>query len=108
MTEHFDVIVIGAGVMGSAAAYHLAKDGQRVLLIERFEIPHTLGSSHGESRIFRFAYNNPDYARLAMQSYPHWRALEADSGEPLLEVIGGLDLAHEPAHHPTWMPWPTR
>lgn len=100
MTEHFNVIVIGAGVMGSAAAYHLAKDGQRVLLIERFEIAHTLGSSHGESRIFRFAYNNPDYARLAMQSYPHWRALEADSGEQLLEVVGGLDLAHEPAHHP--------
>ncbi|MFC1463590.1 MAG: N-methyl-L-tryptophan oxidase [Candidatus Brachytrichaceae bacterium NZ_4S206] len=100
MTEHFDVIVIGAGVMGSAAAYHLAKDGQRTLLIERFEIAHTLGSSHGESRIFRFAYNNPNYARLAMQSYPHWRALESDSGERLLEVIGGLDLAHEPAHYP--------
>ncbi|MCS7054724.1 MAG: N-methyl-L-tryptophan oxidase [Thermoflexales bacterium] len=100
MTEHFDVIVIGAGVMGSAAAYHLAKDGWRTLLIERFQIAHTYGSSHGESRIFRFAYNNPDYARLAMQSYPHWRALEAASGERLLEVIGGLDIAHEPAHHP--------
>ncbi|MCL6510742.1 MAG: N-methyl-L-tryptophan oxidase [Anaerolineae bacterium] len=100
MTDHFDTIVIGAGVMGSAAAYHLAKDGRRPLLIERFEIGHTLGSSHGESRIFRFAYNNPDYARLAMQCLPHWRALEADSGERLLEIIGGLDLTHDPAHYP--------
>jgi monomeric sarcosine oxidase len=99
MTDYFDTIVVGAGVMGSAAAYHLAKDGQRTLLIERFEVAHTRGSSNGESRIFRFAYNNPDYARLAMQSLPHWRALEADSGERLLEVIGGLDLTHDPAHH---------
>jgi sarcosine oxidase len=100
MTDYFDTIVIGAGVMGSAAAYHLAKDGRRPLLIERFEIGHTLASSHGESRIFRFAYNNPNYARLAMQCLPHWRALEADSGEHLLEIIGGLDLTHDPAHYP--------
>ncbi len=99
MADTFDAIVIGAGVMGSSAAYHLAKDGLRTLLLERFEFAHTRGSSHGESRIFRFAYNNADYARLAMQSYPLWRALEADCGESLLEIIGGLDLAHEPAHH---------
>lgn len=99
MTEIYDAIVIGAGVMGSAAAYHLSKDGQRTLLLERFEIAHTRGSSHGESRIFRFAYDNPNYAKLAMQSYPHWRTLEADSGEPLLETIGGLDVTHDPAHY---------
>jgi sarcosine oxidase len=100
MENRFEVIVIGAGVMGSAAAYHLAKAGRRVLLLERFEIGHSQGSSHGESRIFRFAYNNPQYARLAMQCLPLWRALEAESGQRLLEVIGGLDLASEPAHYP--------
>jgi sarcosine oxidase len=95
----FDAIVIGAGVMGSAAAYHLAKDGQRILLLEQFAIAHTRGSSHGESRIFRFAYNNPEYAKLAMQSLPHWRALEAESSEQLLEITGGLDFTHDPAHY---------
>ena len=100
MENRFEVVVIGAGVMGSAAAYHLAKARQRVLLLERFEIGHSQGSSHGESRIFRFAYNNPQYARLAMQCLPLWRSLEAESGQRLLEVIGGLDLASEPAHHP--------
>jgi sarcosine oxidase len=99
MENRFDAIVIGAGVMGSAAAYHLAKAGQRTLLLERFEIGHTQGSSHGESRIFRFAYNNPNYARLAMQCLPLWRALEAESGQRLLEVIGGLDMTHDPAHY---------
>jgi sarcosine oxidase len=98
MEDRFDAIVIGAGVMGSAAAYHLAKAGQRTLL-ERFEIGHTQGSSHGESHIFRFAYHNPHYARLAIQCLPLWRALEAESGQRLLEVIGGLDIAHDPAHY---------
>jgi sarcosine oxidase len=99
MEDRFDAIVIGAGVMGSAAAYHLAKAGQRTLLLERFEIGHTQGSSHGESHIFRFAYHNPHYARLAIQCLPLWRALEAESGQRLLEVIGGLDIAHDPAHY---------
>jgi glycine/D-amino acid oxidase-like deaminating enzyme len=48
-----DVIVVGAGVMGSAAAYQLAKDGRQVLLLEQFQIGHTRGSSHGGSRITR-------------------------------------------------------
>jgi len=56
-----DVIVIGVGGMGSAAAYHLAARGARVLALEQFDIPHELGSSHGESRIIRLAYwEHPD------------------------------------------------
>ncbi|MCZ7574048.1 MAG: N-methyl-L-tryptophan oxidase [Ardenticatenaceae bacterium] len=90
--DQFDTIVLGAGAMGSAAAYHLARDGQRVLLLEQFEIAHTRGSSHGESRIFRYAYPNAAYARLAIQTKPLWRALEADAGEQLLRDTGGLDL----------------
>lgn len=87
MADHFDAIVIGAGVMGSAAAYHLSKQGRRALLLEQFEIGHSRASSHGESRIFRFAYDNPEYAKLAMQCKPMWRVLEQEAGEALLEVL---------------------
>jgi len=95
MSEAYDVIVIGAGAMGSAAAYHLSKDGQRALLIEQFEIGHAHGSSHGESRIFRYAYETLDYARLAMQCKPLWRTLEAEAGEHLLLDCDQIDLADE-------------
>lgn len=87
-----DVIVVGGGVMGSAAAYHLAKDGQRVLLFEQFGVVHTKGSSHGPSRIIRLAYDTPDYVQLARSAYAIWHELEAESGEVLLRTIGGLDI----------------
>jgi sarcosine oxidase len=94
--ERFDVIVIGAGMAGSAAAWQLSRDGRRVLLLEQFGIGHARGSSHGESRIFRFAYPQPTYAKFAMQSKPLWLALEKDSGKKLLHSIGGLDFADDP------------
>ena len=53
----YDAIVLGIGGMGSAAAYHLAKRGWRVLGIEQFSIPHEFGSSHGVTRIIRLAYS---------------------------------------------------
>src|SRR3954468_2875797 len=95
MPEQFDVIVIGAGMAGTAAAWQLSKDGRRVLLLEQFKFGHTRGSSHGESRIFRFAYPQPEYAKFAMQSKPLWLDLERDSGQKLLHSIGGLDFADE-------------
>src|SRR2546430_1343551 len=92
----FDAIVIGAGMAGSAAAWQLSRDGRRVLLLEQFEIGHARGSSHGESRIFRFAYPQAEYAKFAMQSKPLWLELERDSGKKLLHSIGGLDFADDP------------
>ncbi len=91
----YDTIVIGAGAMGSAAAYNLARDGRKTLLLEQFGFAHTRGSSHGESRIFRFAYPEIEYARLAIQCRPLWRALEAEAGEQLLVPTGGFDFADE-------------
>ena len=96
-SESFDYIVIGAGAMGGATAYHLAKDNHQVLLLEQFEIGHVRGSSHGESRIFRFAYAEAPYSRFAMQSKPLWRQLEADAGQQLLIDTGGLDFADDPS-----------
>lgn len=92
-TNHVDVIVVGLGGMGSAAAYHLARRGQRVLGLDRFTPPHTEGSSHGASRIIRLAYfEDPAYVPLLFRAYDLWKELERDSGQKLLHVTGGLML----------------
>ena len=90
-TRRVDVVVIGAGVMGSATAWWLARRGVDVALLEQFEPGHTLGSSHGGTRIFRFAYYDPTYVRMAQAAMPLWRELEDDAGEPLLEITGAID-----------------
>jgi len=87
-----DVVVVGGGVMGCAAAYHLAKDGRRVALIEQFALGHDRGSSHGPSRIIRLTYEGADYVRLARAAFDLWRALEAQSGAALVQKVGGLDF----------------
>jgi sarcosine oxidase len=87
-----DVVVIGAGVMGTATARTLARRGRDVVLLERFRIGHTRGSSHGRSRIFRFSYDHPDYVRMAMESLPLWRDLEEETGQEILALTGGLDV----------------
>ena len=87
----YDVIIVGLGGMGSAAAYHLARRGQRVLGIERFTPAHDLGSSHGRSRLIRQC-EDPAYVPLAQRAYELWRDLEQSSGEALLLVTGGLYL----------------
>jgi len=91
MLPSFDTIVLGLGGMGSAAAYHLAKRGVRVLGLDQFDPAHTFGSSHGRSRVVRQAYfEDPRYVPLLLRSYELWRELEADAGLPLLHEVGGL------------------
>lgn len=92
MNRPYDVIVIGLGVMGSAAAYHLARARQRVLALEQFELDHRNGSSHGESRIIRYAYTHPLYVQMARESFALWEALEAASGRRLMLRTGGFDF----------------
>jgi sarcosine oxidase len=88
----YDVIVLGAGGMGGAALYHLARRGARVLGVEQFTIPHDRGSSHGVSRIIRLAYwEHPDYVPLVRRAYDLWRDLERTTGESLLTVTGSVD-----------------
>lgn len=88
----YDAIVLGAGAMGSAAAYHLAKSGAKVLLLEQFEIDHQKGSSYGFSRIIRYAYEHPAYIELMKSAYPAWSNLEAEAGEKLYTRTGGIDF----------------
>lgn len=95
----FDVIVLGAGAMGSAACYTLAQMSKKVLLLEQFEIAHNKGSTHGESRIFRFAYTNLAYAELAFQCKDLWLKLEKDAQKKLLTTFGGIDFAEDSQDH---------
>jgi sarcosine oxidase len=94
MTGAYDVIVAGVGGMGSAAAYHLAARGQRVLGLEQFGPAHDRGSSHGRSRIIRLAYHeHPSYVPLVRRAYDLWRRAEVESGRRLLTVTGGIMLS---------------
>lgn len=91
-----DTIIIGLGGMGSAVADHLARAGQRVLGFDRYDPPHTLGSTHGKSRIIRLAYmEDPAYVPLLRRAYDLWRELERDSGQALLTITGGLMVGRE-------------
>ena len=115
MSEHFDVCIIGGGVMGAAAAWRCASAGLTVILLEASPTPtHATGSSHGHSRIVRKTYADPVYARLMMAAYPLWdeASLAAGCGPlrpphdgspsppPLVAFMGGLSIvdAGSPQH----------
>ncbi|MGB3438274.1 MAG: FAD-dependent oxidoreductase [Actinophytocola sp.] len=85
-----DVVVVGGGAMGSAAAWQLAGRGVDVVLLERFAAGHTLGASHGASRIFRLAYPDLVYVALARRALDLWHELEDGSGTTLLTTTGGV------------------
>src|SRR5437899_12317364 len=92
MTE-YDVIIAGLGAMGSAAAWHLAAGGKRVLGLDRFAPPPQFGASHGLTRIIREAYfEHPLYVPLVQRAYELWADLEQRSGRKLLLQTGGLML----------------
>lgn len=87
----FDTIVLGLGAMGSATVDELARRGQRVIGFDRHDPPHTLGSSHGRSRIIRMAYmEDPAYVPLLRRAYERWTDLQSTSGRRLLQTTGGL------------------
>ena len=91
-----NVIVIGLGAMGSAAAQHLAERGCKVRGFDRFSPPHVFGSSHGLTRIFRQAYfEDRRYVPLLMRSFELWKRLERDTGVRLLHLPGALVLGPE-------------
>lgn len=90
----YDVAVVGLGAMGSAALYQLARRGVRAIGIDQFTPPHTLGSSHGETRITRQAIGEGEaYVPLVLRSHAIWRELEAATGETLLHTPGCLVIS---------------
>ena len=91
MTSTYDVAIAGLGAMGSAAAYHLASRGLRVVGFDRYAPPHDLGSSHGDSRIIRHAYaEGTAYVEIVQRADVLWRDLEEESGSSLLLRTGGV------------------
>jgi sarcosine oxidase len=92
--QRYHTLVLGLGAMGSAALYQLAKRGARVAGIDQFSPPHTLGSSHGDSRVTRLAIGEgAHYSPLVMRSHELWREIEDETGRDLLTVTGGLIIS---------------
>ena len=90
--SRYDAIVAGVGGMGSATIYHLARRRWKVLGLDRYSIPHEMGSSHGFTRMIRLAYHeHPSYVPLLRRAYELWRVLEREAGRRLLHITGSLD-----------------
>ncbi|HEX3484403.1 MAG TPA: N-methyl-L-tryptophan oxidase [Micropepsaceae bacterium] len=92
--DKYEIVILGLGAMGSAAAYQLAKRGAKVLGLDQFAPPHTYGSSHGDSRITRLAIGEgAQYTPLALRSHEIWREIEKETGADLLTQTGGLIIS---------------
>ncbi|EME19861.1 FAD-dependent oxidoreductase [Rhodococcus triatomae] len=89
-----DVVVVGGGVIGSAAAWRSAARGRSVVLLEQFEPGHARGASHGTSRIYRQAYEDGFHTTLAGRAFPLWRTLEEITGTRVLTLTGAVDHGH--------------
>jgi sarcosine oxidase len=93
MGREWDLIVVGLGALGAGTAYWAStRPGARVLGLEQFEFGHVNGASADHSRIIRLSYHRPDYVRLAKRAYETWAVIEAEAGERVVTVTGGLDL----------------
>jgi sarcosine oxidase len=90
--EWSDVVIIGAGLAGSAAAWALAGRGRSVVVVEAFPPGHRRGSSHGSARIFRRAYPDPLYVRMTGEAQRRWRELSDSAAQDLIVTTGALDF----------------
>ena len=93
----YEVIVVGLGAVGSAATWHLARLGTKVLGIDRYKPPHEFGSFTGETRLTRAAIDEGvEYSPLALRSNEIWREIEATTGETLFVQCGCLTITGRP------------
>ncbi|XP_045074596.1 peroxisomal sarcosine oxidase isoform X2 [Coregonus clupeaformis] len=94
-SQDYDCIVIGAGVQGSFTAYNLAKNNKNTLLLEQFVLPHSRGSSHGQTRIIRKAYDEDYYTHMMEECYQLWTQLEKEANVKLYRRTGLLVMGPE-------------
>ncbi|MEK5058553.1 N-methyl-L-tryptophan oxidase [Paenibacillus shunpengii] len=105
MKNKVDVIIIGAGTMGLSSGYYLAKSGKSVLMLDAYEPPHTQGSHHGDTRLFRYAYTGDlVYNAMAVRAHELWSQLERESSSTLLIPSGVLNISpdHDPLAEEKW------
>ncbi|WP_175074924.1 N-methyl-L-tryptophan oxidase [Terribacillus sp. AE2B 122] len=92
----YDIIILGAGSMGMSAGYQLAKQGQKVLMVDSYHPPHIHGSHHGETRIIRHAYGEGEaYVPFALRSRELWKDLEQELGKDIFFETGVLNCGPE-------------
>lgn len=92
-SQEFELAIIGLGAVGSAALHYAAKSGKEVIGIDRFDPPHSFGSSHGETRITRLSVGEgEDYVALAKRSHELWKELEKVSGQQVYFPTSGILL----------------
>lgn len=91
---HFDSIVIGAGSMGMAAGYYLAKEGYQTLCIDAFTPPHTFGSHHGETRLIRYAYGEGEqYVPFVLHAKKLWDELAEQTEREIFRQVGIINFS---------------
>ncbi|OWF42685.1 peroxisomal sarcosine oxidase-like isoform X2 [Mizuhopecten yessoensis] len=98
MTEDlvYDVIIVGAGIVGSYTAYHAKRTGKSTLLLEQFPLPHSRGSSHGQSRTIRSAYGDLEYyTQMMTKAFRMWNELEDQSRQTLFRQTGLLCIGQK-------------
>ncbi|XP_071950783.1 peroxisomal sarcosine oxidase-like [Antedon mediterranea] len=93
--DTFDCIVIGAGIIGSSTAYSLVKQTKHVMLLDQFCLPHTRGSSHGHTRVTRYAYYEDQYMKMMPENYRRWKILEHEVGKELYIKRGMLQIENK-------------
>lgn len=93
---HYDHIVIGAGSMGMAAGYYLAREGKNVLLLDAFQPPHNRGSHHGETRLIRIAYGEGEqYVPFVLRALELFKELESVTNKEIYRQVGILNIANK-------------
>ena len=92
----YDTVIVGAGVFGAWSAWHLARRGQRVVLLDAYGPSNARASSGGETRIIRMGYGTDEiYTRSSQRSLEQWKSFFAATGKPLFHETGVLWLAGE-------------
>jgi monomeric sarcosine oxidase len=95
LNTKYEVIILGAGIMGSATAHKLSKTQKKILLLEQFPIQHNNGSSHGQTRIIRQTYTEKHFSELMKSAYKLWNDFEKEIGDHLILKTGGIDFGPE-------------